>query len=52
MWWVIMNGARLVWSWQCWECLCGRSLCEWCGGWNETDMITQYDLPKSQVGND
>lgn len=39
-------------AWNVWECLCGHTVCEWCDGWKEADMMTQYDLPRSQVGND
>jgi len=52
MWWMIMNGARLMSSWLSWECLCGHRVCQWCDGWDDSDMITQYNLPKSQVRND
>lgn len=51
MWWMIMNGARLVDTWLGWECLCGHAVCEWCDGWDYSDMRTQYNLPKSQLGN-
>lgn len=60
--------SAVVDSWMSWECLCGSPVCEWCsnppaapvwlygarGGyeWTEADMMTQYDLPRSQVGND
>ncbi len=60
----IMGLWRVIDSWMSWECLCGHDVCEWCScpppapswlygdAWTETDMMTQYDLPRSQLGND
>lgn len=56
---IYVTGILALWRvmdcWEGWECLCGHSVCEWCDGWgewSESDMMTQYDLPRSQVGND